>query len=211
MNQFKDVLLGREKRSYTRAGGKHNDLDEVGRDGKHLTFFEMLGNWSFGDYYKKEAITWAWEYVTKILSFPENKLYVSVYKDDDALYNIWRKNIGLKDEKIIRLGDIKNGNEENFWSMGPIGPCGFCSEIYFDQGENICCQKSTYGVGCSCDRFIEFWNLVFMEFDRASDGTVKELPIKSVDTGMGLERVVALVSHVSSVFDTDIFFLLIQK
>ncbi len=224
MNQFKDVLLGKEKRFYTkacsvqkciRAGGKHNDLDEVGKDGRHLTFFEMLGNWSFeGSYYKEEAIEWAWQFSKKILKFPVENLYVSIYKDDEESYKIWRKHLrpeALDDSRIIRLGNLQKGDEENFWSMGPTGPCGYCTELYYDQGKEFGCGKPDCQPGCSCDRFLEYWNLVFMEFNRTDDGSFVPLTYKNVDTGMGLERVLALKNGVQSVFDTDLFIPLRDK
>ncbi|MFN8693725.1 MAG: alanine--tRNA ligase [Holosporales bacterium] len=211
MNQFKDVLLGREKRSYTRAisvqpcmrvGGKHNDLDEVGRDGRHLTWFEMLGNWSFGDYGKEGAIQFAWDYVTKHLQLDTSKLYISVYKTDDEAYALWRKIAGLPESQLVRLGDIDKGDEENFWSMGPTGPCGRCTELYYDQGEALFGHDV---VGGKTDRFLEFWNLVFMEFNRDEAGAFNPLPMLSVDTGMGLERITAILEGKSNVFDTSLF------
>lgn len=214
MNQFKDVLLGREKRDYVRAtsvqkcvraGGKHNDLDAVGNDGRHLTFFEMLGNWSFGDYYKREAINWGWEFVTKTLGFPSERLWVSIYKDDDESRRIWRADVGLADERIVPLGDVEKGDEENFWSMGPTGPCGPCSEVHYDMGTDVGCGRPACTVGCDCDRFSELWNLVFMEFDRDTNGKLTPLPFRSVDTGMGLDRVVAVAQGASTVFGTDLF------
>ena len=215
MNQFKETLLGREKRSYTRCqsiqpcmrvGGKHNDLDAVGHDGRHLTWFEMMGNWSFGDYYKAEAIEWAWNLATRELGLNKSRLYASIYKDDDEAYELWRKVTDISDANIVRLGDIDKGDEENFWSMGPTGPCGPCTELYFDQGE-------AFGhdvVGGETDRFLEFWNLVFMQYDRAEDGTLNPLAMKSVDTGMGLERIAALLQGKSNVFHTDLFMPIIE-
>ena len=208
MNQFKEVLLGNETRSYKRAAsvqkclrvsGKHNDFEVVGYDGYHHTFFEMLGNWSFGDYYKKEEIQFAWEYLTKVLKFPEKKLYVSVYKDDDESFEIWNKHVKIPAEKIFRLGDIEKGDEENFWSMGETGPCGFCSEIYYDIGENY------------KDRYIELWNLVFMEFYRDEEGNFTPLKFKSVDTGMGLERLYAILNGKISNYETALFSKIIEK
>ncbi|TVR03123.1 MAG: alanine--tRNA ligase [Deltaproteobacteria bacterium] len=213
MNQFKDVLLGLEKRDYRRAtsvqkciraGGKHNDLDEVGKDGRHLTFFEMLGNWSFGDYYKREAIQWAWEYVTATLGLSRDRLYVSVYLDDDESWDFWHREVGLPPDRIVRLGNVQEGDEENFWSMGPTGPCGPCTEIYYDQYGDAR-PPEPWQPGFDEDRFIEIWNIVFMEFDRDSSGTFSPLPMKSVDTGMGLERVAAILEGVDSVFSTAIF------
>lgn len=210
MNQFKDVLLGKEKRSYSRAisvqpcmrvGGKHNDLDEVGRDGRHLTWFEMLGNWSFGDYGKEQAIVFAYELITRYLGLDLNRVYASVYKNDDESYGYWKK-LGFPENRIVRLGDIEKGDEENFWSMGPTGPCGRCTELYYDQGE----EKFGHDVvGGATDRFLEFWNLVFMEFDRNEAGEFKPLPMLSVDTGMGMERIAALLEGHSNVFETSLF------
>ena len=212
MNQFKDVLLGRERRDYSRAvnaqkciraGGKHNDLDEVGRDGRHLTFFEMLGNWSFGDYYKHDAIRWAWDYVTTELGLDRSRLYVSVYKDDDESWDIWHRDVGVPADHIVRLGDVEQGDEENFWSMGPTGPCGPCTEIYYDHHPEH--GAVPWEPGFDDERFLEIWNLVFMEFDRAEDGSLSPLPMKSVDTGMGLDRVAAVIEGVDNVFHTPIF------
>ncbi|MEI8396602.1 MAG: alanine--tRNA ligase [Rhodospirillaceae bacterium] len=215
MNQFKDALLGREKRSYTRAansqpcmrvGGKHNDLDAVGKDGRHHTWFEMLGNWSFGDYYKEEAIAYAWDLVTKKYCVDTSRIHAAVYKDDDESHALWKKIAGLPDSRIHRLGDIDKGDEENFWSMGPTGPCGPCTELYYDQGEALFGHDV---VGGPTDRYLEFWNLVFMEFDRAEDGSFQPLPMKSVDTGMGLERITAILQGKTNVFHTDLFMPLI--
>ncbi len=211
MNQFKDVFLGAEVRSYKRAasaqkciraGGKHNDLDEVGKDGRHLTFFEMLGNWSFGDYYKRESIQWGWSFLTEVLGLPVERLYVTVYKDDDASWDIWANEVGVPTARMMRLGDIAVGDEENFWSMGPVGPCGPCTEIHFDTQPH---EASTWGPGCSGERYVEIWNHVFMEFDRDAAGVLTSLPMKSVDTGMGLERVAALLAGVESVYATALF------
>ena len=212
MNQFKEVLLGREMRDYkraasvqkcVRAGGKHNDLDDVGRDGRHLTFFEMLGNWSFGDYYKQNAIKWAWEYVTQVLKLDPKRLYVSIYKDDNDSAAIWADEVGLSSDRIARFGDVDNGDEENFWSMGATGPCGPCTEIFYDQHPDS--GPPMWGPGYDEDRILEVWNLVFMEFNRDSEGVFTPLPIQSVDTGMGFERVKAVLDGVDSVYHTDIF------
>jgi len=214
MNQFKDVLLGKEKRDYKRAassqkciraGGKHNDLENVGHTSRHLTFFEMLGNWSFGDYYKKDAIKWAWEFLTETLKLPVEKLYVSIYRDDDESFKIWNKDIGVPENKIIRLGDVPNGDEENFWSMGPTGPCGPCTEIHYDTGKQCSLGNRNCGVACDCDRFLEIWNNVFMEFNRDEKGNLTPLKMKSVDTGMGLERLAAILQNKETNFDIDIF------
>jgi len=220
MNQFKKIFLGEVKSDLKRAissqkcirvSGKHNDLEEVGKDGRHHTFFEMLGNWSFGDYYKKDAIIWAWEFLTKELSLDKKRLYVSVYKDDDESYNIWKDVIGIEEKKIYRLGNIEIGDEENFWSMGDTGPCGPCTEIYYDQGENVGCGRPDCSLTCSCDRYLELWNLVFMEFNRDESGKLTPLPFKSVDTGMGLERITSIVQGVTSSYETDLFEPLIKE
>ncbi|MBN1115432.1 MAG: alanine--tRNA ligase [Oligoflexia bacterium] len=209
MNQFKDVFLGLDKRDYkkavssqkcVRAGGKHNDLENVGFTFRHHTFFEMLGNFSFGDYFKKEAIEYAWNFVTGTLKIPEQKLFATVYTDDDEAYGIWNKNIGLSKDRIFRFGE-----KDNFWSMGDTGPCGPCSEIFYDHGKENGCGKNTCNVGCDCDRFVEIWNLVFMQFNRGADGTLSGLPKPSVDTGAGLERITAVMQGVASNYDIDIF------
>ncbi|MCH7500345.1 MAG: alanine--tRNA ligase, partial [Nitrospinae bacterium] len=180
MVQFKNVFLGQEKRAYTRAassqkcvraGGKHNDLEQVGRTARHHTFFEMLGNFSFGDYFKKDAIIYAWDFLTKDMQLPADKLYVSVYKDDDEAFELWKKEIKLAGDRIFRFGD-----KENFWAMGNTGPCGPCSEIFVDQGEALGCGKPTCTVGCDCDRYLEVWNLVFMQFERDEAGKMTPLP-----------------------------------
>lgn len=216
MNQFKDVFLGKEKRSYTRAvsiqkcvraGGKHNDLDNVGFTKRHLTFFEMMGNFSFGDYFKKEAIEFAWDFITKEMKLPTGNLWVSVYTTDDEAYNIWQNQIGVPAERIVRLGEA-----ENFWSMGDVGPCGPCTEIHVDRGPEFGCKDiKDCGPACNCDRFLEIWNLVFMQFDRSSDGSMKELAHKGVDTGMGLERLCVVVQNKDSVYQTDVFASIIGK
>ena len=215
MNQFKDTFLGLEKRNYVtaassqkcvRAGGKHNDLENVGYTARHHTFFEMLGNFSFGDYFKEKAITYAWELLTKIYQIPEEKLLVTIYADDEEAYKIWSNNIGLKDEKIIRIGDNKGTKyiSDNFWMMGDTGPCGPCSEIFYDHGKEIAGgppgSKNEDG-----DRFIEIWNLVFMQFNRDENGVMHPLPKPSVDTGMGLERITAILQNVHSNYEIDTF------
>lgn len=215
MNQFKEVFLGNEKRAYTkavscqkclRAGGKHNDLDNVGFTFRHHTFFEMLGNFSFGDYFKKEAIEYAWDLLLNYYKLSQEKLWVSIYKEDDEAYKIWNEEIGLRDERIVRLG-----MKDNFWAMGETGPCGPCSEIYYDLGENVGCMKPTCKVGCDCDRFLEFWNLVFMQFNRDEKGNLNPLPSPSIDTGMGLERIVSLLQGKRSNYDTDLFLPIINQ
>ena len=208
MVQFKDVFLGTEKRKYVRAatsqrciraGGKHNDLENVGYTLRHHTFFEMLGNFSFGDYFKNDAIAYAWEFLTEVLKLPEDKLWISVYKDDDEAAAIWKDEIGINPDRIVRLGE-----EDNFWSMGDTGPCGPCSEIYYDHGDHI--PGTPPGSdGDEGERFVEIWNLVFMQFNRDSSGEMRPLPKPSVDTGMGLERIAAVMQGVNSNYDTDFF------
>ncbi|MEN8005817.1 MAG: alanine--tRNA ligase [Candidatus Krumholzibacteriota bacterium] len=222
MNQFKGVFLGLEHRDYVRAAsvqkcmrvsGKHNDLEEVGKDARHHTFFEMLGNWSFGDYYKKESIHWGWEFLTVDMGLEKEKLWVSVYKDDDESFGIWENEVGVPADRIVRLGDLEKGDEENFWSMADTGPCGPCTEIHFDQGPEMKCDHPdgcAVGV-CDCDRWLELWNHVFMEFDRDQDGKLNPLPMKSVDTGLGFERLVAVIQGKKSNYDTDLFTPLIEK
>ncbi|AMV71300.1 alanine--tRNA ligase [Desulfuromonas carbonis] len=208
MNQFKDCFLGNEKRDYVRAatsqkcvraGGKHNDLENVGRTARHHTFFEMLGNFSFGDYFKKEAIAYAWEFLTKDLQLDKSRLYVTVYNDDDEAAAIWHEQEGVPKERIFRFGE-----KDNFWSMGDTGPCGPCSEIFWDNGPTVGCGRPECAVGCDCDRYMEIWNNVFMQFDRAKDGTLTPLPKPAVDTGMGLERITTVMQGVTSNYDTDL-------
>lgn len=215
MNQFKGVFLSKEKRSYSkavsiqkciRAGGKHNDLDNVGFTRRHLTFFEMMGNFSFGDYFKKEAIEYAWQFLTNEIKLPIDKLLVSVYEQDNESYQIWNKNIGLPKERIFKLGEA-----DNFWSMADTGPCGPCTEIYIDRGSKFGCSKLECGPLCSCDRFLEIWNLVFMQYDRQSDGTLNSLKTKGVDTGMGLERLCSVLQNTDSVYETDLFIPIIKQ
>ncbi|MBM4310095.1 MAG: alanine--tRNA ligase [Deltaproteobacteria bacterium] len=209
MNQFKAVFLGEEKRPYTRAtsvqkcaraGGKHNDLENVGRTARHHTFFEMLGNFSFGDYFKKEAIDFAWEFITAELGIDPARLWVSVYEEDDEAYTLWENMPGLLPGRIVRLG-----MKDNFWSMGDTGPCGPCSEIHIDQGAAAGCGRPECALGCNCDRFLELWNLVFMQYNRDTSGALTPLPRPSIDTGMGLERVTAVIQGVSSNYDSDLF------
>ena len=217
MNQFKDCFLGLEKRDYTRAttsqkcvraGGKHNDLDNVGYTARHHTFFEMLGNFSFGDYFKRDALHFAWDFLTgeKWLNLPKDKLYATVYHTDDEAYDIWNKEIGLTPDRIIRIGDNKGEKyaSDNFWAMGDTGPCGPCSEIFFDHGDHIWggLPGTPEEDG---DRFIEIWNNVFMQFNRTADGVLHPLPAPSVDTGMGLERISAVLQHVNSNYEIDLF------
>jgi len=208
MNQFKDTFLGLEKRGYVRAvssqkcvraGGKHNDLENVGRTARHHTFFEMLGNFSFGDYFKKEAIGFAWEFLTVHLGLSKERLYVTVYTDDDEAADIWHLQEGVPRERIYRFGE-----KDNFWAMGDTGPCGPCSEIFWDNGPGTGCGSEDCAVGCDCDRYMEIWNNVFMQFNRDKDGTLNPLPKPSVDTGMGLERISAVMQGVTSNYDTDL-------
>jgi alanyl-tRNA synthetase len=215
MVQFKDVFLGAEKRSYVRAadvqrclraGGKHNDLDQVGYTARHHTFFEMLGNWSFGDYFKTEAITWAWQLLTDVWKLPAERLLVTVYHTDDEAYRIWHEEIGLPPERIVRIGDNKGAPyaSDNFWQMADTGPCGPCTEIFYDHGAHIA-GGPPGSPDEDGDRFIEIWNLVFMQFDRQPDGSLQPLPAPCVDTGMGLERLAAVLQHVHGNYEIDLF------
>jgi alanyl-tRNA synthetase len=215
MVQFKRVFLGEDKRDYVRAatsqkcvraGGKHNDLENVGYTARHHTFFEMLGNFSFGDYFKEGAVNFAWDLLTNGYGLPEDKLYASIYLDDDEAYALWQKNIGLPEDRIARFGEA-----DNFWSMGDTGPCGPCSEILIDRGEHYGCGKAQCAVGCDCDRYLEIWNLVFMQFNRDASGKMTPLPKPSIDTGMGLERVASIIQDVPTNFDTDLIRPIIQE
>ena len=214
MVQFKNCFLGLEDRGYTRAtssqksvraGGKHNDLENVGYTARHHTFFEMLGNFSFGDYFKKESIFWGWEFLTDKMGLPKEKLWVTIYKDDDEAFEIWNKTIGVPAERIVRMG-----MDSNFWMMGETGPCGPCSEIIYDQGPSVGCGRSECNVECSCDRHLEIWNHVFTQFDRDKEGNFQPLPKPNIDTGMGLERLAAVVQGVKSNYETDFFIPIIQ-
>ena len=215
MVQFKKVFTGEEKHDYSRAvtcqrcvraGGKHNDLDNVGYTARHHTFFEMLGNFSFGDYFKEEAIRLAWDFLTKEIGLPPAKLWVSVYQEDDEAYRIWEQVEDLPPGRIVRLGE-----KDNFWAMGDTGPCGPCSEIHIDQGEAVPCHEDNCGVDCDCDRFLEIWNLVFMQYERDSQGNLTPLPKPSIDTGMGLERVAAVAQGKFNNYDSDLFQPIIQR
>ena len=215
MVQFKDIFLGTQLPEFKtatscqiciRAGGKHNDLENVGKTGRHHTFFEMLGNFSFGDYFKDKAIEYAWDFLTHDLKLAKKNLYVSVYEKDDEAYKIWNKKIKLESSRIYRFGE-----KDNFWAMGETGPCGPCSEIYYDLGAQVGCRKKSCDVGCSCDRYIEIWNLVFMQYQRDEKGQLTPLPKPSIDTGMGLERVASILQGVHSNYDTDLFQKLIQS
>jgi len=219
MNQFKDVFLGNEKREYVRAttcqkciraGGKHNDLDEVGRTTRHGTFLEMLGNFSFGDYFKEGAITYAWELMTGELGFDPDELLVSVYSDDEEALKIWRDVIGVPENRILRFGNIEEGDEENFWSMGPTGPCGPCSEIYIDRGPEYGPDDPYEAIEADSPRFLELWNLVFMQFNRDESGGMTPLPKPSIDTGLGLERVAMVKQGKENIFETDILGTLVR-
>ncbi len=215
MNQFKDVFLGFDKRPYTRAttaqkciraGGKHNDLENVGYTARHHTFFEMLGNFSFGDYFKKDAISYAWELLTEVFKLPKDKLWVTVYAEDDEAYEIWNKQVGVPAERIVRIGDNKGARyaSDNFWMMGDTGPCGPCTEIFFDHGPDIP-GGPPGSPDEDGDRYIEIWNNVFMQFNRTEDGVMHPLPKPSVDTGMGLERIAAVLQHVHGNYEIDTF------
>nr|NGX50611.1 Alanine--tRNA ligase [Chlamydiota bacterium] len=212
MNQFKDVFLGKSQRDYKRAtstqkcirvGGKHNDLDNVGHTSRHMTFFEMLGNFSFGDYFKKEAIAYAWEVSTEIFQFDPERIWVSVFETDDETFELWKPYIDEK--RIIRLGE-----EENFWTMGESGPCGPCTELLYDRGEKFGPAKNPFE-DKSGERYSEFWNLVFMQYNRASDGVMTPLPKPCVDTGAGLERIVSFMMDTKSLFQTDVMVALIER
>ena len=220
MVQFKDVFLGTDKRSYVRAasvqaclraGGKHNDLENVGYTARHHTFFEMLGNWSFGDYFKRESLTWAWELLTQVYKLPADKLWATVYIDDDEAYDIWTKVIGLPADRVVRIGDNKGAKyaSDNFWMMADTGPCGPCSEIFYDHGPHIP-GGPPGSPEQDGDRYIEIWNNVFMQFDMQPDGSIKPLPAPCVDTGMGLERLAAIRQHVHSNYEIDLFDALIR-
>ncbi|MCL2670211.1 MAG: alanine--tRNA ligase, partial [Syntrophaceae bacterium] len=209
MVQFKNCYLGLEDRGYhravtsqkcVRAGGKHNDLDNVGVTARHHTFFEMLGNFSFGDYFKKETISWAWEYLTQVLKLPKERLWVTVYRDDDEAFQIWHEEMKVPAGRIVRMGE-----KSNFWMMGETGPCGPCSEILYDMGEGVGCGRPECNAECECDRHLEIWNLVFTQFDRDEQGKLTPLPRPNIDTGMGLERLTAVLQGVASNYDTDFF------
>ncbi|ABC76219.1 alanine--tRNA ligase [Syntrophus aciditrophicus] len=209
MVQFKNAFLGLEDRGYSRAascqkcvraGGKHNDLENVGFTARHHTFFEMLGNFSFGDYFKREAIAWAWEYLTEVIQLPKERLWVTVFQDDDEAYRIWLEEMRIPADRIVRLGE-----KSNFWMMGETGPCGPCSEIIYDQGEGTGCGRPDCHIECGCDRYLEIWNLVFTQFDRDEAGILTPLPKPNIDTGMGLERLAAVAQGVKSNYDTDLF------
>ena len=215
MVQFKRAFLGEEKRGYkrattsqkcVRAGGKHNDLENVGYTARHHTFFEMLGNFSFGDYFKEKAIDFGWDLLTNGYGLPEDKLWVSIYLDDDEAHDIWHRQVGVPEERIKRFGE-----KDNFWAMGDTGPCGPCSEIHLDRGDAYGCGRPDCTLGCECDRFLEIWNLVFMQFNRDASGTLTPLPKPSIDTGLGLERIVSILQGAATNFEIDLIFPIIQK
>ena len=215
MVQFKRVFTGDEKRDYAtavtsqkcvRAGGKHNDLENVGYTARHHTFFEMLGNFSFGDYFKEKAVEFGWDLLTNGYGFDKDKLWVSVFLDDDEAYNLWKDHIGVPEERIVRLGE-----EDNFWAMGDTGPCGPCSEIHIDRGPEFGCDREDCAVGCDCDRYLELWNLVFMQFEKDEQGNMNPLPKPSIDTGMGLERIISVLQDVATNFETDLFVPIMEK
>ncbi len=214
MVQFKRTFLGEEKRDYNRAttsqkcvraGGKHNDLENVGYTARHHTFFEMLGNFSFGDYFKEQAVAFAWDLLTNGYGLPADKLWASVYLDDDEAYDLWTRRIGIPESRMVRLGE-----KDNFWAMGDTGPCGPCSEIHLDRGPEHGCGRSDCDVACDCDRFLEIWNLVFMQFNRDEAGTMTPLPKPSIDTGLGLERMASVIQNVSTNFETDLIYPIIK-
>lgn len=215
MVQFKRAFLGEENRGYirattsqkcVRAGGKHNDLENVGYTARHHTFFEMLGNFSFGDYFKEKALEYGWDLLINGYGLPEDKLWVSIYLDDDEANTLWQKHIGVPEDRIVRFGE-----EDNFWSMGDTGPCGPCSEIHLDRGEAHGCGKPECKVGCDCDRFLEIWNLVFMQFNRDADGKMTPLPKPSIDTGLGLERMASIIQNVPTNYETDLIYPIMRK
>ena len=215
MVQFKNLFLGMEQRNYKRAttsqkclriSGKHNDLENVGETARHHTFFEMLGNFSFGDYFKKEACEFAWDFLINVIGLDQSRMYASVYKDDDDAYEIWRGDIGVSEDRIVRLGE-----KDNYWAMGDTGPQGPCSELIYDQGETVGCLRPECDIYCDCDRHLELWNLVFMQYNKDADGNVTPLPKPSIDTGMGLERISAVKQGVFSNYDTDLFAAIISR
>jgi alanyl-tRNA synthetase len=215
MNQFKDIILGKKAPEHKRAAssqkcirvsGKHNDLEEVGKDTTHHTFFEMLGNWSFGDYFKKDAIIWGWEFLTEVCGLPKDRLWATVFREDDEAERLWYEQTDIKKDRVLRFDE-----DDNFWEMGDVGPCGPCSEIHYDRGEKYGCNRPNCGVNCPCGRYVEIWNLVFMQYDRDEKGNLSDLPAKVVDTGMGLDRLTAIMQHVDSNYDTDLFAPIIKK
>ncbi|MGC8788188.1 MAG: alanine--tRNA ligase, partial [Anaerolineae bacterium] len=216
MVQFKDIFLGVEKRSYTRAttaqkcmrvSGKHNDLENVGPSPRHHTFFEMLGNFSFGDYFKREAIAYAWEFLTEVLGLDKDRLYPTIYVEDDEAFALWQEVAGVPASRITRMG-----KKDNFWAMGDTGPNGPCSEIVYDRGPEHCtCGRSDCNLTIECERWWELWNLVFMQYETTADGTTRPLPKPSIDTGMGMERITAVMQGANSNYETDLFWPIIQR
>ena len=215
MVQFKRIFTGDEKREYStavtsqkcvRAGGKHNDLENVGYTARHHTFFEMLGNFSFGQYFKEEAVQFAWDLLINGYGLDQSKLWVSVYLDDDEAYELWRDKVGVPENRIVRLGE-----EENFWAMGDTGPCGPCSEIHIDRGKEFGCDREDCSVGCECDRYLELWNLVFMQYEKDETGEMKPLPKPSIDTGLGLERIVSILQDTKTNYETDLFVPIMER
>ncbi|MDP2233932.1 MAG: alanine--tRNA ligase, partial [Actinomycetota bacterium] len=203
MVQFKPVFLGAKSLGFTRATTcqkcvRTTDIDIIGTTGRHHSFFDMLGNFSFCDNFKSEACAWAWEYSTQVVGLDPARLWISIFDDDDEAAGLWRDEVGVAADRIVRMGE-----KDNFWSAGPTGPCGPCSELYYDQGEAVGCGLDTCAPGCDCDRFLEYWNLVFMQYDRRGDGTLEPLPKQNIDTGMGLERIAAILQGVNSNFETD--------
>jgi alanyl-tRNA synthetase len=211
MVQFKPVFLGVRDLGFTRATTvqkclRTTDIDIIGTTGRHHSFFEMLGNFSFGDYFKTEACTWAYEYSVDVLGLDPTKLWFSIFEDDDEAETIWRDVVGVDPTRIVRMGA-----KDNFWAAGPTGPCGPCSELYYDQGEEVGCGSPDCAPGCDCDRFLEYWNLVFMQYDRAEDGTLTPLPKQNIDTGMGLERIAGILQGVTSNYETDVLRTIMAK
>jgi len=211
MVPFKPYFLGLKKPEVLRATTSQkclrtSDIENVGRTSRHHTFFEMLGNFSFGDYFKEKAIPWAWEFLTEVIGLSPERLYATIYLDDDEAFEIWRTAVGLPEDKIVRMGE-----KDNFWAAGPVGPCGPCSELIYDQGPAFSCGKPDCFVGCDCDRYLEVWNLVFMQYNRDEEGNLTPLPKKNIDTGLGLERLASIVQGVRSDFETDLFMPLINK
>ncbi len=211
MVPFKPYFLGAREPEVKRAVTaqkclRTNDIDNVGRTGRHHTFFEMLGNFSFGDYFKEQAIPWGWEFLTRVIGLEADRMYATIYRDDDEAFEIWHKSVGLPEERIVRLGE-----DDNFWAVGPVGPCGPCSELIYDQGPEFSCGLPSCGVGCSCDRYLEVWNLVFMQYDRDAEGALHPLPKKNIDTGMGLERLCSVVQRAKNDFGTDLFRPIVER